>query len=281
MPKNRISELRKARGLTQRALAELAGTSQQQVQRIEASVQGVRLELATRIASALGSQLGNVFPFMENGRRVKGLASSKYALKREQFVEAGIDPDPVVWTVKLFAHDGRVFLYQVASDEKARLQQLVSNGDGRFVVFTSETHRVALNLKKFVATQFLFDPPDVAEEINEKPEKLELSLHPIASKDPIAFGVDPDENSQEEDDEGSSSQLQGLFFYLELGLEEDEVVSFDDIDGETVYIRPTEVLAIEVPLVCVEPELRKAEFEGYLEDNETEKASAAPEKVVK
>ena len=97
----------------------------------------------------------------------------------------------------------------------------------------------------------------------------------------VAFGVDPDENSQEEDDEGSSSQLQGLFFYLELGLEEDEVVSFDDIDGETVYIRPTEVLAIEVPLVCVEPELRKAEFEGYLEDNETEKASAAPEKVVK
>jgi transcriptional regulator with XRE-family HTH domain len=275
-----MSLFRKSRGLTQRALADLAGTSQQQVQRIEAGIQGVRLELATRIANALGSQLGDVFPFMENGRRVKGLAASRYALKREQLVEAGIDPDPAVWTVKLFAHDGRVFLYQVPSDEKARLERMVSDGDGRFVIFTSDTHRVALNLRKFAATQFLFDF-DLVDSTNESPEKLELSLHLIASKEPVAFDVEPDQKSQEEADDDSSSQLQNLFFYLEMGQEEDEVISFDDVDGESVYVRTTEVLAIEVPLVCVEPALQNAEFEGYLEDEMATKASSDPEKVAR
>ena len=281
MPKNRISQLRKSRGLTQRALAELAGTSQQQVQRIEAGMQGIRLELATRIANALESQLGDVFPFMENGRRVKGLAASRFALKREQLVEAGIDPDPVVWTAKFFAHDGRVFLYEVASDEKARLQQLVADGDRRFVVFTSETRQIALNLKKLVATQFLFDPPSIAEEIKEAPDKLQLVLHPIASKEPIVFDVEPDQKSQEEADDDSSSQLQNFFYYLEMDQEEDEVIFFDDLDGESVFVRTTELLAVEVPLVCVQPALRDAEFEGFLEDNETEKAGSEREKVAK
>jgi transcriptional regulator with XRE-family HTH domain len=277
--KNRISQLRKSRGLTQRALADLAGTSQQQVQRIEAGIQGVRLELATRITTALGAQLADVFPFMAGERKIKGLAASRYVLKPEQFVEAGIDPDPATWTIKFIAHDGRVFFYQVPSDEKARLERLVGDGEGQFVVFTSDTHRVALNLRKIAATQFLFDF-GVVDFAKEEPEKLELSLHLIASKDPIPFEVEPDRKSPEDDDDGSS-QLQSLFFYLDRGLEDDEVISFVDVDGETVYIRPAEALAIEVPLTCCEPELQNAEFEGYLEDEKATKVEANPEKVAK
>jgi hypothetical protein len=51
-------------------------------------------------------------------------------------------------------------------------------------------------------------------------------------------------------------------------------VLFDDEDGERVYIRPTQMLAIEVPLICCEPALWKAYMEGLTEDEEARKSSA-------
>jgi hypothetical protein len=91
----------------------------------------------------------------------------------------------------------------------------------------------------------------------------------IGVERPIAFGVEPDTSSLDEDEAGSSSQLQRLFLELEMG--EDEIVSFYDEDREPVYIKSAEVLIVELPLVCCEPSLSDAQIEGQTEDDEAEK----------
>jgi transcriptional regulator with XRE-family HTH domain len=284
MTKNRLLHLRKSRGLTQRALAELAGTSQQQIQRIEAGIQGVRLELAIAIAAAVNCQLVEVFPALAGAQTRQRKISSPQrdeAHRKARFLEAGIDPDPAQWTVKFFTYDGRVFLYEISSEEKSRLEQRLSAGESNSVVFTTDKHRVGVNPKKIAATQFLFDFGDFGVESapEAEDEKYELKLHLVAAKEPVVFDVEPDQRSLDEDDDGDGSlcQLQDLFFYLDMG--QDEILSFDDVDGERVYIRATEILAIEAPLVCCDPALWKAQFEGYLEDEEAKKTSSPSEKV--
>jgi transcriptional regulator with XRE-family HTH domain len=269
--KNRISQLRKSLGLTQRALAERAGTSQQQVQRIEAGVQGVRLELATRIAAVLGVELGEIFPSLAPDRRPSGLAASKYASKRTHFLEAGLDPDPNHWTVKFFAHDGRVFSYEVPSEEKDRLEKIFSRCEDRIAVFSTNTQWVALNAKKIAATQFLFDRGVSSKD--EEEEDYEVRLHLIDSEHPVIFGVEPDTIPLDDDENGSSSQLQRLFFELEAGFDEG-VVAFYDEDRERVYVRMAEVLAVEAPLVCCDPALWNAQIEGQTEDDVPNKPSS-------
>lgn len=274
LAKNRISQLRKSRGLTQRALADRADTSQQQVQRIEAGVQGVRLELANRIAAALGCDLEEIFPSL--AKRGKDTQKSRLTSDRTKFIEVGLDPDPNHWTVKFFVSDGRVFLYEVPSEEKDRLEKIISRGSSGIIVFTTSKHWVALNSAKIAATQFLFDRGEFHESNTD--ENHELMLHLVGAEKPIIFGVHPDTAPLDDDDDGFSSQLQRLFLELEMNLE-NEIVSFDDEDNERVYIRPAEFLAIEVPLICCEPALWNAEFDGFLEDEVAKKSASPSEKV--
>jgi transcriptional regulator with XRE-family HTH domain len=272
MAKNHLPELRKSLGLTQRALAELAGTSQQQVQRIEAGVQGVRLELAVKIAAVLDRELAEIFPSLGFDPK-RGLAGSRYVNQRAKLLAAGLDPDPNYWTVKFFANDGRLFEYLIPSDEKDRLEKIVSSNSrlsGNIFVFTTSTKWVALNRAKIAATQFLFDRGLVVEDDDQRTDELKLDM--IGSAIPIVFGIVPDTKSLEDDDQGSSSELQRLFLELESGLE--EVVSFYDEDRERVYVRTAEILAVEVPIACCEPALWNAQMEGLTEDEETEKLSA-------
>lgn len=267
MAQNRIIQLRKSRGLTQRALAEVVGTSQQQVQRIEAGVQGVRLELALKIASALGADLEELFPTLKAPKRDRGSKATRRSREdniREKMLDVGIDPDPRHWTLKVFAFDGRVFLYFVPSEEKKRLESIFASDVNEIVVFSTISHQVALNPKKIAAVQFLFDI-GIVEPLDDEDDRYHLKLHLVGASEPILFGVEPDERRLDEDEDGSSSQLQNLFTELDMGLE-DQVVYFDDEDAERVYIRPKEMLAIEVPLICCEPDLWDAHFNGYLED---------------
>ncbi|MEC4890959.1 MAG: helix-turn-helix transcriptional regulator [Nitrospira sp.] len=59
---NRIRVFRQELGLSQKALAANIGTSQQQIQRIEAGTQSVRHDLAIKISAALGAPVATLFP---------------------------------------------------------------------------------------------------------------------------------------------------------------------------------------------------------------------------
>jgi phage repressor protein C with HTH and peptisase S24 domain len=54
MPKNRIAELRQARGLSQEELAKRAGTTNQQVGRLEVGARRLTVEWMNRLAKSLG-----------------------------------------------------------------------------------------------------------------------------------------------------------------------------------------------------------------------------------
>lgn len=275
MSKNRIRELRTEHGLTQGQLADIVGTSQQQIQRIEAGFQAARLDLAARICAALGNPMHQVFPatkkIVTRLRRNKKLLD--YSTADERYVRAmegaGIDMDPEVWTVKFRLRGGAWGYHQISGIEQKRLWPLLQEGDtASFIVFDSATKRVAMNLHHVLAWQFLWDAPN---QISSAAEKYADELRVIFAdtKNPVTFMVDADQAKfGDEANDGWPTQLQGLLFTLEtVGGESDTIVSFADVDGEHAFLRSAEVSMIEVPLWAVEPEEGEIEEVNVEEDN--------------
>jgi transcriptional regulator with XRE-family HTH domain len=270
MARNRIFALRKAGKLTQRELAERAGTSQQQIQRVEAGVVAVRLDLAGRIADALNVKLHDAFPALRTSTKPSGR-------KKEQLdaPELAFDLDPRIWTVRFFTFDGREFGFEVSSYDMQRLESIVSSSNKKFLVFNSRDRSVAVNRTKLAACQFLFDSPLVRHPESES-DSCAVHLHLASSLKPLSFDVEPDTKPAEQDEEGFASQLQHLFIDLD-GIDEDddEVVQFDDVDGERVYARSGELVLVEAPLECCEPSLFEKAMEGDAEEGETVKRSSS------
>ena len=86
MPKNRIKELRVARGWSQEDLAQAAGTTNQQIGRLEKSARSLTVEWMERLAAPLGVQPQDliyvpsevpVTGFLEAGGRVRFLANDE------------------------------------------------------------------------------------------------------------------------------------------------------------------------------------------------------------
>jgi transcriptional regulator with XRE-family HTH domain len=274
MAENRISHLRKLRKLTQRALAERVGTSQQQIQRIESGTQAARLDLAASIAEALKVPLAELFPKLpkiptkRNKKPTKGDAESVAA----QFLNAGIDPDPVHWTLKFGLTSGPILLYTVASQEKERISNILRRSQFDFVVFHTNDKCVAIRRNQINFCQFLFDVGVVRDETEDDPG-YELEAFFVGGEH-FTFEVEPDTIPWGEDDYGGGSELQRLFVDLESGIEVEEVLSFDDADGERVYLRVRQLLRVELPLVCCEPELWKNHIENWSEHGEAEGQAA-------
>lgn len=269
---NNIHKLRTALGLSQRALAVAVGTSQQQIQRVESGVQKARLDLAVKIAEALNSNLQQVFPNLSLPASVKNRKIKKEEAEsviEKAFAKAGIDPDVRYWTVKIGFVDGRSFFYPVAADEKERISSIVWNSTFDFIVFDTRTKRVAINGSKIGYCHFLFDL-GVLEEDEEECNECKVVVNFIGSQSPVSFDVDPDEKEIEEDDQGFSSQLQGMFISIEgSSADEQQVLVFDDEDGERVFLRTSQILTLEAPLLCCEPKLWDSHVENS-EDDEVE-----------
>jgi DNA-binding XRE family transcriptional regulator len=151
MTSTKIRALREKKGLTQRQLAKVVGTSQQQIQRIETGVQAPRFDLAARICSALKTPMEQVFPTTKKpiaALRRKGLSAESIFRDNEfgaGMEAAGIDMDPAVWTFKLRLRGGAMKMFPVSGPEKNRLWSAVQDPT-EFVVFDSsgETSRPEL-----------------------------------------------------------------------------------------------------------------------------------------
>jgi transcriptional regulator with XRE-family HTH domain len=269
MFENRIKELRKLKGLTQRQLAEAAETSQQQIQRIEAGHQLARFDLATRISAALGQPISKVFPstavplarliskvfpstavpLARLKRRETTLANKK---TNEELEAAGLDMEPEVWTVKYRLRGGAEGTFRISGPDMNRLNSILqSETEDGFVVLPSVDRQYALNVKHLVFCQLLFDRPSI--EIEAPREKrCEVLFHLADQREPLRFDVDPDTSLlDEEKDDPLSVQLQDLFFYAEMGF--DQRISFVDWDGERAFFRPDDVSMFSVPLWLIEP----------------------------
>jgi hypothetical protein len=190
----------------------------------------------------------------------------------EQLSDAGIETDPRHWTIRLGFEDGREFDYYVSSAEKERISSIIWSKTFDFFVFETDTKCVAVNRAKINYAHFLFDIGVIQKDEEEEPERVVVNF--IRKREPVEFDVEPDTVDSKDDDTGSNSQLQNMFLYIDgTEADEDEILWFDDIDGERVYIRSKQVLSIEIPLLCCRPDLWRTYLDN-LEDTDTKEEKA-------
>jgi transcriptional regulator with XRE-family HTH domain len=277
MTENYIRELRRKKGLTQRELAGKAGTSQQQIQRIEAGVQAARFDLATRLAAALGEPLPRVFPATEEALRQSrkrhkspGQAADDAQLHIE-LEEAGLDMQAEQWMVKYRLRGGAEGVLTISGPEHRRLWRLLDphNDEEGFMVFDAGDRRFAINPVHLTFCHLIFEGASVeaerAEDQSEDGYEVRFWLADCAT--PLTFGVEPDTASIDDETEDGECQLQDLFYYAENGTE--TRLKFKDEDGEMAFFRVRDVAMFSAPLEAVEPKLLAAARDGIEEVDET------------
>lgn len=266
MATNHVKSLREKQGLTQKALAEKARTSQQQIQRIERG-QLTRLDTALKIAGALDKPVEAVFPSMKAA--LKKLRSGSLERLdndeslRAEFNKAGVDPDPKIWTFRFVLDNGVHKDVEVSSVVKSRLWSALQGQDELFAVFDGFEERFAINVSRLAFWQFLFDPGAITIELGNPTKKSnaddeerepEVSIWLGDSKEPWPLHVEPDWNDFDPDD-FSGSEMQGLFENLTLCLDKSDVFHVTDEDGETAFFRAEHVAMITATLTTVMPNL--------------------------
>lgn len=267
---NRIKAIRTKLGLTQRQLAERAGTSQQQIQRVESGAVAARLDLAGRISAALGESMEKLFPKSSRAvEKFRGEQEPGYMPSSEsysQVAETGVELDPRVWTLLLqLRGHAHPLPFVVEPNEKRRLFTAVQGeSDGTltdFVVFDTTTHRVAVNLQHLICCQFLFDPPGILV-VKEKPSGDEEEHEETFNARVIFAGLADVRllNVEYGDDE-----IQEVFDTFESSPLPHERVHFVDSDGESVFLRASDVALLEVELSVLDLDLLPSEEDDAIE----------------
>jgi DNA-binding XRE family transcriptional regulator len=280
MPENNVRHFREKAKLSQRELAAKVGTSQQQIQRIEAGVQAVRLDLAADICKALNTNLGEVFPQAELpiARAKKRGGGNDQPLLRlhqdeassEELENAGLDADPKRWIFRFALRNGFEADLLVSGPDYSHLWRRVQFVKRRnFLVFDSGDYRYAINGDHLLFCQFLFE----ARQLNcwEVPEGIDDRTHTwvyLATREkPFEFGLDLAEGSEDEDSD--INEWQYIFMHLDglfQGADEVDQISFLDEDGERAFFRTDDVALIKTSLTAVEADVADAMMRGYEEE---------------
>lgn len=278
---NHIKAMRLGLGMSQRDLAKAAGTSQQQIQRIESGAQEARLDLVSRIADALKCDLAKLFPKPKLPKRNPKSAEDgdDSVAAARAWRDVGLDPDPRSWSLAYRLRNGVEGLIQISGNTYSILHRTLQTNDlvHPFVVFDSLTHRCALNRDELAWWQFRFDPPEVASgddaEDKEDGDQVELTVHLCGCReaillwcwsDPVVYDPDP-----QGDDRNDEAELQNFFCFLELHCrgDKDGLGVLTDIDGEQAFFRLDAIAFASVPLAGVELALQNALRED-VEDGE-------------
>jgi transcriptional regulator with XRE-family HTH domain len=244
---NQVQALRRSIGLSQRDLASRARTSQQQVQRIESGVQAPRIGLALRLAQALGQPLEQVFP-----------------LPAPQPLPAPtptcVDEAGLRWSLMFRMQGGMAGRVPVACAEVGRLREAIeapAAPAGRFIVFPSAHHEVALRLDRLCLAKLQSSPLlDQAAERDFPPNQAVIVLR--GDPAPAIFPPEPDEaaiEATEEKEDAGPCRNQSLIATLDLGafhpLSRFGVV--DARSGETVHILARDLALLAMPFDALSP----------------------------
>jgi transcriptional regulator with XRE-family HTH domain len=285
-PANHVKRLRHNKGLSQRALADLCGVSQQHLQRIEVGISPIRLDLATRISSALRVPIQKAFPALSSiVKKLSGKQSHSEPLQ-QQLEQAGVETEGVIWTVEFGLSTGLSKQFTLSSADKRKLEDTLGNWsasfrsdnlpDKPFFWFDSDVYSVCVNLSHVTYARTMFDPPGLdskngtsrEETLNDAPSIL---VWLPSRQAPAEFEADPDDVSEQGDDEEpESGQLAELLMQLDSNMSEDGFVSFMDSDGEDVYLRVKDIAMIAIPHWLLKPEmLDEADDPSDVEEDET------------
>ncbi|CAI1713519.1 helix-turn-helix transcriptional regulator [Serratia entomophila] len=257
---NKIKELRTQLSITQRELADLVGTSQQQIQRIETGKVAAKLGLAQAISTVLKKPVGAVFPDGDNLLRKLRNQNSRSDDELENIAANGIEMDGSFWTVKLWLRGQQDYLLlPVSPADKRRFysyfQESAVPGHEHFFVFDSEQHRYALNAREVIFHQFLFDvlPPIPDEEDSDANEGHYGNVHVTMANGGPVIELCCEPEASEDDGIDDIGQLNAFFDILESEPESAERYQLTDIDGEDAFIRIGSVAMVRIALDVLEP----------------------------
>lgn len=266
---NQLREHRKKKGLTQRKLAELIGTSQQQIQRIESGILAARLDLAIKICAALETPLDALFPGTTKLlKKAKAERQATRSLPEDAWEEmsesSGVEGDPRSWFLKVLlrGHRKEIIVPISAADERRLFSCLQGESElDPFVVFDSDGDRIAMSVRDVVSCQFLYE----IGLLEKSREKESYHAEVFYSNNPTLwrYPVDTDRGSPEDEDDPGC--FRSIFFYLETSIEPGDRLIFEDGDGEYVFMRAGDLAMLRVPLHIMFP----SQYEGD-EDEETE-----------
>jgi transcriptional regulator with XRE-family HTH domain len=279
--KNQIRRFRERNGLSQRDLAAVVGTSQQQIQRYETG-SPVKFHMAVALAKALNTALAKLFPESKSVvQQVTKRGDQREALLDPEidksFLEAGIEVDPCEWTARVIVRAGdpqRPRLYPIHVSDKNRLARYLewgyegsieakqSDEEARFFVFDAGDRTVAVNMDHIILWQNCWDPPSMTvlsttakkndEAENEDEFSNAVSVYLVGVREPIIFGVDSD-NALEDELEDEEDELE----------EKDSFISFTDQDGEVIHLRVRDIAILEIARNVTDPEpLKEGEEES-------------------
>ncbi len=266
--RSKVRALRQGLGLSQKRLAEKAGTSRLHIQRIEAG-QVTRLKLAIDVALALNKPLRAAFPALRrplaklrNVELTELLGDEKL---REQFEAACIDPDPCVHTFRFILKSGLEGGLEVSSGERLRLWHNLRAPEFIFVVFDTIEERVAINVQQLAFWQFLFETAGRQEDTEaEADPKSQMKLWIGTAKVPSVLDVEPDSAEFGPEEADREAPLQGLFFDVDHCFDGEDTYMIEDEEGETAFFRAENISMLSAPLEVVIPAL----WESMTEDDE-------------
>ncbi|EKA5400733.1 helix-turn-helix transcriptional regulator [Cronobacter sakazakii] len=258
MLQNNIKQFRTQLSITQRELAFMVGTSQQQIQRIETGKVAAKLSLAQAICNALDKPLNVVFP--ESDRFINDFRKKRRKTDEdlEAIATSGIEMDSAIWTVKVWLQGQQDYLLlPISAADKRRFyyyfQETANPNVERFFVFDSDQYRYALNIREVVFHQFLSDglSPIVAEEDDDYEDDY-FSVHiTLVNGGPvIPLSVEPDAPQNEEADD--IGQLNAFFEKLDCEPETTDRYMLTDEDGEDSFIRIGSIAMVRVLLDALE-----------------------------
>lgn len=267
--KNRVKKYRQAMKLSQRRLAELVGTSQQQIQRLETGSAPVRLDIGANISKALQQPLNVLFPGSEKAlKKINEERKNSRYLELDawdEMRETGLEPDPRMWTIKmgLRGYGKPLYFEDVPAIEKASLFKQIQGEENTdpdvspFVVFDTAERRVAINLRELDYCHFLFDrsdlitlePEDSAADAGSQTDGALVYL--VGGGEPLSLALDVDEQFDENDEE--MGMCSGVFFDLQLECHNARRILLTDQDGEKIFIRAGNLAMLDVPLWVIEP----------------------------
>lgn len=277
---NKVKSIRTKLGLTQRQLADKVGTSQQQIQRIESGRIAARLTLAAEVAAALGKPLNVVFPGSLGAiaKAVEGIDSSRHLpsdVELSRIQETGVELDASEHCLKVWlrGHSEAIY-FPLSPQEKRRLFQAVQGemADSEltsFVVFESWDKRIAINLAELAACQFLFEPMLGIREldssaVSEPLDKDRVFVFQKGVSDPMTFKPEVDHAAGVGDAMGD---FDNLFFQLDMNPAPSERLHFQDVDGESVFLRVGSLALLSVPSWVMNPgEQDSIGDDGQLDD---------------
>lgn len=256
MSANKVKKIRTQLSISQRELAERAGTSQQQIQRIEAGKITTSLSLAKAICIALGKPLEVVFP--EAGKALHELRDEIQETRQltdealSKVSSTGIEVDTRQWQFKVTLNgQPEPLLFPIDAAEKRRLHSLVQgetdDSTVQFIVFHTGFARYALNLSEVSLCQFLHEKPGhVGSNADTGAEEYqEHDVFITMTKGGPSVWMDvPAESSEDE-----TAQLAHILYMIEGGATDaSDRYRITDIDGTETFIRAGSVALLQISL---------------------------------